>query len=512
MSCDQYTGCDGEPSIIGKRRTKTSLVHTDAFIRQLSHLIVDRSAGHLAGTPVEPPDAFDGRSVWKSYLPLVRDQGSCGACWAFATADCLSIRLAVATYGHHMPKLSPAQMVFCNLGSEKEAELAMTRASQGVPYDYTPAKLRASERALQKQQVAEVGCQGETLLGAWQYAYRFGLTEEGCVPYTGGYVAGADLRSFNSGEDLPACSDILGSSYDVCPTTGKPSQRHRCNSYYYVPGTPLHYPSPTGDTDNVTPTAGVQEETTLADIYASKDANGIGPDEEAGSERDIRREIFHWGPVTSGFTVHEDFQAWDGKEGVYEWDRTSAETGGHAIVIIGWGTDGSSGKDYWMVRNSWGPSWGDGGYFKIARGTNECGIEENIVVGFPYLYGFRLYCENSLLSVEDDLKLRSIWTVLPSGHKVTTAERMLDGRLSAHAVDIDRQQYDSSWWPNLATFVAGKPWQTEYLLQRSPAVALMRPRNQKEKYNLYHVGVGLVLGLTLAAGIGYLFFFKGKKK
>jgi len=51
--------------------------------------------------------------------------------------------------------------------------------------------------------------------------------------------------------------------------------------------------------------------------------------------------------------------------------------GGHAIVIVGWGIEKnpitlkSNGKiiqttPYWVCRNSWGESWGDKGYFKIA--------------------------------------------------------------------------------------------------------------------------------------------------
>jgi C1A family cysteine protease len=46
----------------------------------------------------------------------------------------------------------------------------------------------------------------------------------------------------------------------------------------------------------------------------------------------------------------------------------------HGVAIIGYGTE--SGTPYWLVRNSWGTSWGLDGYVKIARGKNICGIAE----------------------------------------------------------------------------------------------------------------------------------------
>lgn len=49
----------------------------------------------------------------------------------------------------------------------------------------------------------------------------------------------------------------------------------------------------------------------------------------------------------------------------------------HAVTAEGYGTEG--GKDYWLVRNSWGTSWGDKGYIKMVRGNDLCGIADVVV-------------------------------------------------------------------------------------------------------------------------------------
>jgi len=59
-------------------------------------------------------------------------------------------------------------------------------------------------------------------------------------------------------------------------------------------------------------------------------------------------------------------------------DRSCGSHLNHAVLIVGYGTT-PEGTDYWLVRNSWGPRWGEAGYVKIlredsARDAGACGV------------------------------------------------------------------------------------------------------------------------------------------
>jgi len=104
----------------------------------------------------------------------------------------------------------------------------------------------------------------------------------------------------------------------------------------------------------------------------------IGNSYNLNSISDIQNSIMTKGPVEACFSVYEDFLSY--KSGVYR-HTSGAYLGGHCVKVQGWGEE--NGTPYWLVNNQWTTYWGDKGQFKILRGRNECGIEDDVAAGDP---------------------------------------------------------------------------------------------------------------------------------
>jgi len=174
------------------------------------------------------------------------------------------------------------------------------------------------------------GCGGGFPSAAWQYWVDTGIVTEQCQPYP-----------------FPSCDHHIPGSKNPCPSA--------------------EYDTPNCNVGSC-----------KGGITYSKDLHKGSTAYSLSGEADILQEVYTNGPVEVAFTVYADFLTY--KSGVYQ-HTTGEAVGGHAVKIIGFGVE--NGQKYWLIANSWNPHWGDKGFFKILRGVDECGIEDEADAGVP---------------------------------------------------------------------------------------------------------------------------------
>ncbi|KAG9471121.1 cathepsin S-like isoform X2 [Eleutherodactylus coqui] len=91
-----------------------------------------------------------------------------------------------------------------------------------------------------------------------------------------------------------------------------------------------------------------------------------------GDENEMKQVVSKVGPVSAAIDAsRRSFYLY--KKGVYYDPLCSSSQPNHAVLVVGYGAE--DGVEYWLVKNSWGPSFGDEGYVKMARNHyNHCGI------------------------------------------------------------------------------------------------------------------------------------------
>ena len=220
------------------------------------------------------PDAYD----WRDYgrVSPVKDQASCGSCWAFST--------------------------IANL--------------EGLYYAKKGVMKTFSEQMLVDCDTSDSGCNGGLMQYAFTWLKKNGIMLDSDYPYTG--TKGTCKSDKSKYVDMSVTGyKKLGSSWSTW---------------------------------------------------------------SAVDEDEIKEFLYETGPLAIALNA-SPLHFYTG--GIV--DRTSSQcstTGiNHAVTMVGYGHDDAQNKDYWIIKNSWGKSWGEKGYFRIRRGNGTCGINCYITTG-----------------------------------------------------------------------------------------------------------------------------------
>ena len=205
----------------------------------------------------EIPDNFDWRL--KGAVTHVKDQGSCGSCWAFSAVGCV----------------------------------------EGAHFVNTSKLAALSEQELLDCEVTSMGCNGGWAQVALEWAKK-GVMNETDYPYK----AVKGTCAFDASKVVAKVTSIYG----------------------ILPNMPTK----------------------------------------------MQENMLAHGPISISLDASK-FHSYLG--GIMNGTDCSKITANHAVLLVGWGVEPTTGTKYWIIKNSWGPSWGENGYIRIVRGSNACNVE-----------------------------------------------------------------------------------------------------------------------------------------
>lgn len=244
----------------------------------------------------------------------VKSQENCGSCWAFAATDAIETAVVIAANQTSAVALSPEQFIRCSTRTTEQT-FTYCWASGGIS-----GSSWVSESI--KWKSTNDGCSGGMTHGAFMDAAQlsYGLVTELEMPY-----------------DDSDGSSSSSSSNTSCPTS----------------------------TDNTTAaTISGWEQVVGSDCSVSSDANVL------------LKTALKSQPIAVAINSEDPFQ--DYSSGFYtcpnSGDLSTKDDVNHALLLVGYGTDSTYG-DYWILKNSYGSSWGISGYMKlIADSKLNCGL------------------------------------------------------------------------------------------------------------------------------------------
>jgi len=224
----------------------------------------------VMSTETTLPSSFDWRNVnGSNWMTPVKNQRSCGSCWAFAAA------------------------------SVAEARLNIDLNNPNADYDLSEQQLVSCSGA--------GSCRGGDPMGALAYAKSSGLVRESYFPYVA--------------MDIP-CSLGSGWESNAIKISGDPVETGFCVDDWMLG------PSNCNESQRI------------------------------AARNSYKRIIMNMGPSVAIIDAY-DITGFESYRGLL-----------HAVTIVGWNDSGG----YWIIKNSWGTSWGDGGYYRLPYNSSLYGI------------------------------------------------------------------------------------------------------------------------------------------
>ena len=106
----------------------------------------------------------------------------------------------------------------------------------------------------------------------------------------------------------------------------------------------------------------------------------FGSTTSPADEDEMKEFLYENGPLIVGLNG-TPLQTYTG--GIIDVTSSQCPASGINIyaLLVGYGYDSTTGKNYWIVKNVWGSSWGEKGYFRIKRGSGTCGINTYVMTG-----------------------------------------------------------------------------------------------------------------------------------
>eukprot|EP00163_Fabomonas_tropica_P003083 TRINITY_DN12569_c0_g1_i17.p1 TRINITY_DN12569_c0_g1~~TRINITY_DN12569_c0_g1_i17.p1 ORF type:complete len:611 (-),score=216.40 TRINITY_DN12569_c0_g1_i17:410-2242(-) len=127
-------------------------------------------------------------------------------------------------------------------------------------------------------------------------------------------------------------------------------------------------------------------------VVSAKNFGYVGGLYGACTPAHMMKEVYNHGPIPVALEVGENFMSYG--SGIYDHvsdkkvknlEKNHWQITNHAMVLVGWGEDKDTNKPYWIVKNSWGPNWGEDGYVRIARNKDLMHIESMAVTLDPHI-------------------------------------------------------------------------------------------------------------------------------